>query len=444
MRKTSTVLLPLAAAALLVAGCADPIPQGQPGQSGQSARPVSRPGSGKPVPAKTPDVFTAVTVQPLGTVHQLMRGTDGRYHLVYELELTNTKPAPATIQRVDVVDAGASGRVVASFAGADLVNRLRTMQPAPASSADIAADASRLLYIELSFDSLRAAPQAIQHRLRLLGAENPGTSTPSQLDYTVARMDVSHEAPLVLGPPLAGSGWVAANGCCNPEIIHRGSVQSVNGALFDSQRLAIDWMRLNNAGEFVHGDPSVATNYVDYGASVLAVAEGTVVDTLNNLPDQTPGSLPDPSSFKTIEEVDGNHVILDVGHGKFVFYAHLKKGSVVVHDGQRVRRGQMLAQLGNTGNTSAPHLHVHLMDGISALGSDGLPYSIDRFGLAGQIDIDAFNTAPTIEGVWLPGPFDNATPQRNRLPLNLNVVNFPDGSALPGSPPTGAGSGRST
>jgi hypothetical protein len=416
MRKTSAVLLPLLAAAGLIAGCADPLP---PGQSAGGH------GTSNPVPVKPPDEFTAVTVQPLGTVHELARGTDGRYHLVYELQLTNTKPAPATIQQVDVVDAGRSDRILASFSGSALIDRMRTMQPAPATSAYIAPDASRLLYIELSFGSLSAAPQAIEHHLRLLGAENPGTSTPSQLDYSVARMDVSHQAPLVLGPPLAGKGWVAVNGCCNHEIIHRGSVQSVNGGLFDSQRYAIDWMRLNNAGELVHGDPTVATNYVDYGASVLAVADGTVVDTLNTLPDQTPGSLPDPGSFKSIEEVDGNHVILDVGHGKFVFYAHLKKGSVVVHDGQHVRRGQMLAQLGNTGNTSAPHLHLHVMDGISALGSDGLPYSVDRFGLAGQIDIDAFNSAPSLEGVWLPGPFDNATPQRNRFPLNLNVVNFP-------------------
>lgn len=415
MRKTSAVLVALAAVALLIAGCADPV---APGRSAGGH------GNGKPIPTQTPDEFTAVTAQALGTVHQLMRGTDGRYHLVYELQLTNTKPAPATIQQVDVVDAGRPGQVLASYSGSTLIDRLRTMQPAPADSADIAPDASKLLYIELSFGSLSAAPRAIEHRFRLLGAANPGTATPSPLAYTVARMDVDHDAPLVLGPPLAGRRWVAANGCCNPGIVHRGSIQSVNGGLFDGQRFAIDWMRLNNAGEFVHGDPSVATNYVDYGANVLAVADGTVVDTLNTLADQTPGSLPDPGSFKSIEEVDGNHVILDIGHGKFVFYAHLKKGSVVVHDGQRVHRGQLLAQLGNTGNTSAPHLHIHVMDGPSSLGSDGLPYSIDRFGLAGQIDIDAFNSAPDIDGVWLPGPFDDAIPQRDRFPLNLNVVNF--------------------
>src|SRR5262249_23916180 len=149
-----------------------------------------------------------------------------------------------------------------------------------------------------------------------------------------------------------------------------GSVQSINGSLYDSQRFAIDWMRLNDAGEFVHGDLSVMTNYASYGAPVLAVADGTVVDTLSDLPDQVPGALPDPGSFKTVEEVDGNHVILAIDHGRYVFYAHLQQDSLMVHVGQHVRRGHVLARLGNSGNTTAPHLHIHVMDSISALGSD--------------------------------------------------------------------------
>lgn len=83
--------------------------------------------------------------------------------------------------------------------------------------------------------------------------------------------------------------------------------------------------------------------------------------------------------------MDGNHVVLDLGGGRYAFYAHLRKGSVAVHPGDRVRRGQVLAKVGNTGNTSAPHLHFHLMDGPSVLGSEGIPYVIDRFALAGKI-----------------------------------------------------------
>lgn len=63
---------------------------------------------------------------------------------------------------------------------------------------------------------------------------------------------------------------------------------------------------------------------------------------------QEPGS-----DHHQIDNVDGNHVVLDLGGGRYAFYAHLRKGSVAVHPGDRVRRGQVLAKVGNTGNT--PH-----------------------------------------------------------------------------------------
>ena len=75
-----------------------------------------------------------------------------------------------------------------------------------------------------------------------------------------------------------------------------------------------------------------------YGAQILAVADGTVVSALSTLPDQKPGSLPDPSTI-TLDTVDGNHVVLDLGGGSFAFYAHMQPGSVRVREGQHVRRG---------------------------------------------------------------------------------------------------------
>jgi hypothetical protein len=72
-------------------------------------------------------------------------------------------------------------------------------------------------------------------------------------------------------------------------------VQSINGALYDSQRFAIDWMRLDEQGRLVHGEESDVHNYNDYGADVLAVADAKVITVLNNLDDQIPGRLPEPS-----------------------------------------------------------------------------------------------------------------------------------------------------
>lgn len=374
-------------------------------------------------PALPDDTFTPVVVQPLGARHVAVPGTDGLVHVVYELELTNTKPAAATLQRIDVLDADRPTRVLASYAGPSLVAGLRTLKPTPAETAVIPFGASRLFYVELAFKP-DAVPRAITQRFRLLGAANPGPKMPpTPLEYTAGRIDVARVPLPLLAPPLRGTGWVAVNGCCNSGIPHRGSFQGVNGGFYDAQRFAIDWMRVNAKGELVRGNPDDVNDYVDYGANVYAVSDGTVVDVVDNLPDQPPGKLPDPTTI-TLRTVDGNHVTIDMGYGLYVFYAHLKKGSVGVARGDRVKAGEVIGELGNSGNTSAPHLHIQVMNGPSALASDGLPYVINRFDLAGQIDVQAFDKSDVLAGHWgerLAKPIA----ETDRFPLNLNIVDFP-------------------
>jgi murein DD-endopeptidase MepM/ murein hydrolase activator NlpD len=128
----------------------------------------------------------------------------------------------------------------------------------------------------------------------------------------------------------------------------------------------------------------------------------------------------------TVENVDGNHIVQDIGGGAYAFYAHLQKGSLLVQPGAKVTKGQMIAKLGNTGNANASHLHFHLMNGPSVLGSDGLPYVIDRFAYDGQvapqtiIDADDYLT-----GQFLQGRLPNPEPRTEQLPSALAIVNFP-------------------
>src|SRR5215470_11063992 len=369
------------------------------------------------------DVFTPVVASTLSSEAHAILGTDGVYHVVYELQLTNTKLLPATMQKIEVLAGSTGSQIITSFSGADLVKRLRTLAPQPATDATIEPNASRLFYIELTFKDAANIPKLLEHRLYLIGAPNPGPAKPASLNYVVAPLKIANDKPVIIGPPLAGPGWVAANGCCNPDITHRGSVQSVNGALYDSQRFAIDWMRLNEQGRLIHGDESDVHNYSDYGADVLAVANAKVVSVLNNLDDQVPGRLPEPSSI-TIETVDGNHVALDLGGGRFAFYAHLQKNSIKVRPGDTVKKGAVLGKLGNTGNTSAPHLHFHIMNRPSPIAADGIPYLIDTFDFAGQIDINAFEAAPALAGDWGTGRIAKPEPRQRQFPLNLNIINF--------------------
>ena len=61
----------------------------------------------------------------------------------------------------------------------------------------------------------------------------------------------------------------------------------------------------------------------------------------------------------------------DIGEGNYAFYAHLKTGSVKVKAGDQLSAGQVIATLGNTGNTDAPHLHFHVMSTPDPLRSNG-------------------------------------------------------------------------
>jgi murein DD-endopeptidase MepM/ murein hydrolase activator NlpD len=95
-----------------------------------------------------------------------------------------------------------------------------------------------------------------------------------------------------------------------------------------------------------------------------------------------------------------------------------------VTPGSRVHRGQVLGKLGNTGNTSGPHLHFQLMDSSSSLGSNGLPYGIDSFALVGQLPAAKFAAATSLEGDWSGEMLKPASQRHGELPMDLMVVNF--------------------
>lgn len=370
------------------------------------------------------DRITSVVVSPLTSGGQAFPGTDGKMHMVYELVLTNASPTAATLQKIEVVDATNPSRVLGSWEGSSLVANLRTTGSSPVTSPEIEFNSTRLFLIALAVDRRAQVPARLEHRITLLGADTPARTpvTPVAQTYTVAPFNVGMKVP-VIDPPLAGKGWVAVNGCCATGGAHRSTSVPVNGGIHFAQRFAIDWMKLDEAGRFVNGDAANVRSFVGYGADVLAVAEGKVVSTLDQLNDQKPGSLPDPKTIN-IENVDGNHIVLDLGDGVFAFYAHLQKGSIRVSVGDHVKPGQVMAKLGNTGNTSAPHLHFHLMDGPSVLGSSGIPYVIRAFDYDGQVSAEKFASVPGIEGAWGEGRLATPEPRHDQFPMDLAIINF--------------------
>jgi hypothetical protein len=226
---------------------------------------------------------------------------------------------------------------------------------------------------------------------------------------------------VVLSPPLRGKGWLVFNGCCDDMTSHRGAILAVNGALHVSERFAIDFVRLDDQGRLFDGPVDRLASYPYFGVPVHSVADGTVANLEDGLPEEVPGKVPASSSPKT---AGGNFVVVDIGGGRFAFYAHLQPGSLRVKLGDRVKAGDVIGLLGNTGNTTAPHLHFHVMNGTAPLSSNGLPFVFTSFVGEGVLDeskseqIFTESVPATIEREKLAGP------HAQQLPLNDMVVGF--------------------
>jgi len=120
-------------------------------------------------------------------------------------------------------------------------------------------------------------------------------------------------------------------------------------------------------------------------------------------------------------EAPGNVIVLDLGHGRFATYAHLKAGSVHVAPGDHVVAGQMLAQIGNSGNTKAPHLHFQISGDVEPLAGEGLPFSFESFMLIGRVPGLA---ALLNGGQWRPTVAQSSRAVTGEMPLEDMIVRF--------------------
>lgn len=276
-----------------------------------------------------------------------------------------------------------------------------------------------IVWVDLSFARRGQVPKRVEHRLSVdLG---PGLPVGPIITDTGGQAAVASKPAREIGRPLRGGPWVAVVGS------HRRALQPVNGAFRDGQRFAIDFAALLEDGGRTHaGDPNRNDSYFNYGRPVLAVGAGKVVEAVDRYPDQVPNH-PVPVTGAAL---DGNVVILKLGKGVFAGYAHLVPGSVRVRRGERVREGQVLGKLGNSGNSSGPHLHFQLMNHPSLLDADGLPFVLDRFKLRGRVPslealIDADASVPPVP----PVPIDRSVRGgfRQRGLTDLDVLTLPRG-----------------
>lgn len=175
------------------------------------------------------------------------------------------------------------------------------------------------------------------------------------------------ERPAELSFPLKDGVYYVAQGGASPLLNYHNNVDSAH-------RFALDVNALNAAGTRAVGAyPSDPARYAVFGEPIHAPCAGEAVEVADGLPDGEP-----PETDR--ENLAGNHVVLRCPEeGVDVLLAHMQRGSVDAERGRRVEEGRVLGRVGNSGNTSEPHLHVHAVRSGSGtpLDGEGVPMRFD-------------------------------------------------------------------
>lgn len=147
-----------------------------------------------------------------------------------------------------------------------------------------------------------------------------------------------------VGFPLRGGSFL---------VQHGGSDSAANlHAAHPAQRFGLDIVKLNRAGTRASGIyPRELHRYAIFGTQVVSPCDGTVLSMRDGMPDLAPGTRDEKNK-------EGNHVVLRCFDAN-VTLAHLQRGSIVVRNGAKVVKGAPIGRVGNSGNTTEPHLHIH-------------------------------------------------------------------------------------
>jgi hypothetical protein len=228
---------------------------------------------------------------------------------------------------------------------------------------------SGVLYFFLDFTTPNDVPQKIANSFVIETVESGATET-----IMIAPLRRRSAKPEVIEAPLRGDGWWTPNGPSN-DATHRRALIVLVGKLSLTEEFAVDWVKLGPNGATFTGDPLKNESYFAYNQDVLAAAGGRVIDVLDGVAENVPNYYPSPADLD-VDNLAGNHIVEDLGDGRFALYAHLSPGNLRVQVGDVVAPGQVLGRLGNSGNSGQPHLHFHVMDGPQPLGSRGVPFYI--------------------------------------------------------------------
>jgi hypothetical protein len=350
-----------------------------------------------------------------------MKGSDGKMHVQYEVHVTSSDAGngPLRLTKLRAFARGAEAPL-ASYEGKEPCALARPRCPEDADGVPLAVGERAVFLLWLTLPQGQAAVTALWHSIGFDDAKGRHRTQ----RCGCAEVVLDRRPTIVIGPPFRGDRlWLATEGPGDVGSHHWGALLDLNGRVTIPQRFAIDFVGLNVAGHAlpVARDAPQASQdsaWFGYDAAVLAVADGVVSDARDGESDGQPFAQHVESGDLSPRGLYGNFVILNIAPGVYAHYAHLRPGSVRVHTGDHVHRGDVIAHVGDSGNSSVPHLHFHISDKPVYVGSEGLSFRFAQFTLEGKAGPEVVLSSSS---TWNPQP----SAQHLAMPLDSDVIVFP-------------------
>jgi murein DD-endopeptidase MepM/ murein hydrolase activator NlpD len=221
------------------------------------------------------------------------------------------------------------------------------------------------------------APKHVYYKIDFLVGEREAGKRMSFVSDAVSL----HRHSMAISVPFSQLRWAAING---PGILseHRTQPVYLNGKRYLSQRYAYDFVGIGEDGKVFKNRGEKVDDWYGYASPVMAGASGEVANVFSAFSDNiTPGEV----SLENRRNPCGNGVVIALADGKYLTYCHLQQGSVYLQVGNKVEPSTVIGQVGNSGNSDAPHLHMHLSDYHQPLKGNGLPIEFNPYLSYGSI-----------------------------------------------------------
>lgn len=199
--------------------------------------------------------------------------------------------------------------------------------------------------------------------------------TSKSLQSTLQIPVTFHQQSTDIHFPLEGAWWA----------IHGSDWSDVHKTEPYSQPFALDFVKLGPDNRTFRDAGSSLEDHYGWDQPVFAAAGGKVASVIYDMPDISPGTVPDAHMMRDDpQRILGNAVVISHGNGEFSYYAALQQASIQVNQGEVVRRNTLIARVGNSGYSPGPHLHFHLMEGPHLFIDRGIPVRFSHFSAGGQ------------------------------------------------------------